>query len=274
MWLILTLLLLLSLSLGHTVEPGCDDWRIDSSSADKVCCNRCKQGNRLVFDCGSDTKQLCEPCTNGTYTDTFTASFCKRCTECISPLRVKQLCTASTDTVCECAQGFRCGDQSCSFCIQECGEGEEPTEHRGCQPCPAGTFNSQIHHHCVKWSSSCPSPDQQIVAAGTAVTDIVCADLKPTTPRPDVKSDPGLMLVIAVICTCLIISAAIPLCMVMYFKKEKTVKMPPMPVETPAVEAGRRLVPEPEQCSFCFPQEERGSNSSLLLDDKPFELVV
>ncbi|MCJ8744639.1 hypothetical protein PDJAM_G00120940 [Pangasius djambal] len=193
---------------------------------------------------------------------------------------MKKPCTASTDTVCECAQGFLCGDESCSFCVQQCGKGEEPTENRGCRPCPAGTFSSQIHHHCVNWSSSCPSPDQQIVAAGTAVSDIVCADLKPTMPTPDVKPKPGMMLVMAIICVCLIISSAMPLCVAMHFKKEKTEKKPPRPVETPVgegsrvVDAGRRLAPEPEQCSFCFPQEERGSHSSLLLDDKPFELVV
>ncbi|KAK3512385.1 hypothetical protein QTP70_007474 [Hemibagrus guttatus] len=123
---------------------------------------------------------------------------------------------------------------------------------------------------------SCPSPDQQIVAEGTAVSDIVCADLKPTMPNespPEIDSkDPGMKLVIAIICACLIISSAMPLCVAMYFKKEKTVKMVLRPAETPA--AGPNLVPEPEQCSFCFPQEERGSHSSLLLNDKPFELVV
>ncbi|XP_034169893.2 tumor necrosis factor receptor superfamily member 9b isoform X2 [Pangasianodon hypophthalmus] len=286
MWLVLTLLLPLSLSLGYKVEPGCDDWTLDPSSSNQVCCNKCKPGNRLVSQCGSNTKALCEPCENGTYAATLTALFCKRCTECISPLRMKKPCNAYTDTVCECVQGFLCGDKSCSFCVQECGKGEEPTENRGCRPCPAGTFNSQIHHHCVNWSSSCPSPDQQITAPGTAFSDIVCADRKPTMPTPDVKPSeispnkippktdnkkPGIMLVMAIICACLIISSAMPLCVAMFFKKEKTEKKPPKPVETPV---GRRLVPEPEQCSFCFPQEERGSHSSLLLDDKPFELVV
>ncbi|KAG7318825.1 hypothetical protein KOW79_017299 [Hemibagrus wyckioides] len=276
MWLHLTLLLLLSWSLGsHEVEPGCEDWTFSSSSSSEVCCRRCKPGNRLVTKCDMDVKVLCTPCENGTYTDNNNAMFCKKCTECIKPLRMKKRCTASSDTVCECIEGFQCGDEACSFCVQQCGKGEEPTEHRDCRPCPAGMFNSQIHHHCMKWSSSCRSPDQQIVAEGTAISDIVCADLKPTMPNeipPKTDSkDPGMKLVIAIICACLIISSAMPLCVAMYFKREKTVKMPLGPAETPA---GPMLVPEPEQCSFCFPQEEHGSHSSLLLNDKPFELVV
>ncbi|XP_047666236.1 tumor necrosis factor receptor superfamily member 9b [Tachysurus fulvidraco] len=273
MWLLLTLLL--SLSMGsHEVEPGCDKL-IRPPSSTEYCCVRCKPGNRLVKTCDSNKEVLCTPCENGTYTRTNT-EYCKRCTECISPLKVKTFCTASSDTVCECAEGFQCGDETCSFCVQQCGKGEEPTDQRDCQPCPAGTFNSQIHHHCIKWSSSCPSADQQIVAEGTAVSDIVCAEIKPTVPNeipsnPDSK-DPGMKLVMAIICACLIVSSAMPLCMAMYFKKEKTEKTPLGPVETPA--ARLSLVPELEQCTFCFPQEEHGSNSSLLLDDKPFELVV
>ncbi|XP_060714683.1 tumor necrosis factor receptor superfamily member 9b [Tachysurus vachellii] len=276
MWLLLTLLLSLSLFMGsHEVEPGCDEWT-HSSSSSEFCCVRCKPGNRLVNNCGPNVQVLCTPCENGTYTRINNAVSCKTCTECISPLRVKTFCTASSDTVCECAEGFQCGDETCSFCVQQCGKGEEPTEQRDCQPCPEGTFNSQIHHHCIKWSSSCPSADQQIVAEGTAVSDIVCAEIKPTVPNeipsnPDSK-DPGMKLVMAIICACLIIISAMPLCIAMYFKKEKTEKTPLRPEETPA--ARQSLVPELEQCNFCFPQEERGSNSSLLLDDKPFELVV
>ncbi|XP_046731552.1 tumor necrosis factor receptor superfamily member 9b isoform X2 [Silurus meridionalis] len=275
MWLLLTLTLCVSLSLGYEVKRGCDEWTFDSSNTRNSCCSRCKAGNRLVSRCGLDVTTLCEPCENGTYTVAHTATSCRVCTGCISPLRVKKQCTASADTVCECVEGFQCGDDSCSFCFQLCGEGEEPTENRGCKPCPAGTFNNQLHHHCVKWNSSCPSADQQIVAAGTAVSNIVCADIKPTEIPPKFYSNdsyPGTTVVIAIICACLVISTVmLLLCVAMHFLKDKMVKTPPEPQKT---ETGRRLVPEPEQCTFCFPQEESGSNSSLLMDDKPFELVV
>ncbi|KAI5622945.1 protein FAM83C-like [Silurus asotus] len=190
MWLLLTLTLCVSLSLGYEVKRGCDEWTFDSSNTRNSCCSRCKAG--------------------------------------------------------------------------------------GCRPCPAGTFNSQLHHQCVKWNSSCPSADQQIVAAGTAVSNIVCADIKPTeNPQKFYSNDsyPGTTVFIAIMCACLIISTAmLLLCVSMHFLKDKMVKTPPEPQKTET--AGRRLVPEPEQCTFCFPQEESGSNSSLLMDDKPFELVV
>ncbi|TSU49991.1 Tumor necrosis factor receptor superfamily member 9 [Bagarius yarrelli] len=215
MWLVLTLLLPLAVSLGYGVEPGCEDWTVVSSSSGGVCCTRCKPG----------------------------------------PLRVKRFCTAASDTVCECVDGFQCGDGVCSYCIRQCGKGEEPTRDRDCRRCPEGTFNSQIHQHCVKWSNSCPSPDQQIVAKGTAVSDIVCADPVAQTELPPKtnRTDAGMMLVIGIICACLIIGTATPLCVKMHLKKEQTVKMPLGPVEDPA---------------------EQGSHSSLLSDDKPFELVV
>lgn len=39
-------------------------------------------------------------------------------------------CTASTDSVCGCKEGFRCGDQQCRYCVMECSKGEEPTYTR------------------------------------------------------------------------------------------------------------------------------------------------
>ncbi|XP_062843159.1 tumor necrosis factor receptor superfamily member 9b [Trichomycterus rosablanca] len=280
MWLVLALMLPLALSLGSEVESGCADWSLDPSK--QACCQTCKPGNQLVRQCGLDPQTLCAPCINGTYATEGIPKSCLRCTQCLSPMRVKTPCTASSDTVCDCDYGFRCGDQKCSFCIQVCGKGEEPSNRR-CQPCPAGKFNNQTHQHCISWSSSCPFPNQRIIAAGTAVSDIVCADVEPTLLPPDVKPtaiqqdseyiSPGLTLAIAVICACLILCSTLPFCVLLHYKSRKTLKTAPIHVKAPA---GRRQVPEPEQCSFCFPQEERGSNSesSLISDDKPFELVV
>lgn len=46
--------------------------------------------------------------------------------------------------------------------------------------------------------------------------------------------DVGMMLVIAIVCVCLMVSSAMTLYVAMYVKKQKTVKMPPMPEEPPA----------------------------------------
>lgn len=128
--------------------------------------------------------------------------FCKRCTECLS-LSVKQLYTAG-DTVsdCVCAQGFQHGDESCSFCVQQCSKGEEPTERDTGLPCSAETFNSYSHQR-IKWSSRFQSPNQQMVAAGTTVNDIICPDLKHTMSTSDIKPT-GIppKLDAAIICAC------------------------------------------------------------------------
>lgn len=52
-----------------------------------------------------------------------------------------------------------------------------------------------------------------------------------------IGADAGTTLIIALICACLIISSAMPLCVALHFKKEKAVKMPPVPVEPPAGES-------------------------------------
>ncbi|XP_066529051.1 tumor necrosis factor receptor superfamily member 9b [Hoplias malabaricus] len=276
MWCTLVLVLALSLSLGSQEESGCDSW----DSVDHIkCCSRCKPGNRLLTRCGEDPKTLCVLCENGTYVTDRSKSHCYRCSECLAPMRVKKPCTAWSDTVCECVEGFRCGGNRCSYCIKECGKGQQPTNNRDCQPCPEGTFNNKVHQSCLKWSSRCPMPEQKIVANGTAISDIVCGpadDQKPSTPRPNADSkdsSPWATLVIVIACAFLILASAVPFFMAVKCKSRQTPKIVPRPEEVPT---GRRQLPEPEQCSLCFPQEEHGSSSeeSLVSEDKPFELVV
>ncbi|XP_072522285.1 tumor necrosis factor receptor superfamily member 9b [Salminus brasiliensis] len=285
MWCVAVLMLVLPLALGVQVESGCEQWE-GSRNVNTVCCSRCKPGNRLINHCGVDPKALCEVCTNGTYITDGSQKLCQSCKYCTGPMRVKQPCTATADTVCECVEGFRCGDDQCSHCVQECGKGEEPSDNRGCQPCRKGTFNNQIHHACMNWSSGCPSPDQKIIAQGTAESDIVCGpkdDLKPTTPLPEINPtktqpdgidhSPWTSVVIAIFCALLILFLAMPLFMAVICKNGQKLKTAPGLEEAAA---GRMQMPELEQCSFCFPQEEQGSSSevSLVSDDKPFELVV
>ncbi|XP_026851859.2 tumor necrosis factor receptor superfamily member 9b [Electrophorus electricus] len=283
MWTVLVALLLFPQSLGFRVESGCMKWRHVSNPVSGVCCEVCHSGNRMVTECGSDPTGLCEPCANGTYVAESNAMFCSRCSACTAPQRVKTPCTSKHDTQCECVHGFLCGDPSCSFCIKECGRGEEPTDLRSCRPCPAGTFNNQPHSRCVKWMESCPEPDQRVTTPGTAFSDIVCStepDRRPTTPQADLSprhshDSVGFVLAVSVVCTCLIICVALPLLVTSVWRRGEPMKKPQ---DTQEVLAGQRSVSDLEHCSFCFPQEECGSISAASLishgDDKPFELVV
>uniref|UniRef100_A0A8C4GP69 Tumor necrosis factor receptor superfamily, member 9a n=1 Tax=Dicentrarchus labrax TaxID=13489 RepID=A0A8C4GP69_DICLA len=138
-------------------------------------------GNRLVKECGRSPKELCIPCEPRTYTVKPKEFRCARCTQCI--VQVEQ-CTATTDTKCGCMEGLICGDDRCSFCIDKCDRGQEPTKERSCRPCPDGTFNDKSHQMCKPWSIKCSKPYQNIVAKGTAFTDIKCANVSLSPVHP------------------------------------------------------------------------------------------
>ncbi|TRY82521.1 hypothetical protein DNTS_013831 [Danionella cerebrum] len=123
---VLFTLLIFSVEVTWTdgVESGCDDWI--SYTKDDVCCTRCKPGNRLVKRCGEEPEKLCTPCDPGMYV-TKIDNRCYRCTQCTGIQITVKPCTGSSDAVCGCKAGFRCGDDKCSFCVTECKKGEEPT---------------------------------------------------------------------------------------------------------------------------------------------------
>ncbi|TRY82520.1 hypothetical protein DNTS_013831 [Danionella cerebrum] len=148
---VLFTLLIFSVEVTWTdgVESGCDDWI--SYTKDDVCCTRCKPGNRLVKRCGEEPEKLCTPCDPGMYV-TKIDNRCYRCTQCTGIQITVKPCTGSSDAVCGCKAGFRCGDDKCSFCVTECKKGEEPTSDRLCRACPEGTFNDKLHSECKEWS--------------------------------------------------------------------------------------------------------------------------
>ncbi|XP_062872089.1 tumor necrosis factor receptor superfamily member 9a [Trichomycterus rosablanca] len=157
---------------AEEISAGCQDWILGQNRS--VCCRRCKPGNRLVMECGPDPEKLCAPCHPNTYTVKPMSMACSRCTQCSDPQFELKACNTSTDTVCGCKPGLRCGDNQCKFCVDECGKGEEPTPKRSCRKCPEGTFNDKIHSSCKPWTKSCPE-GQILIAKGDAFSDIKCS---------------------------------------------------------------------------------------------------
>ncbi|XP_051516927.1 tumor necrosis factor receptor superfamily member 9-like [Myxocyprinus asiaticus] len=258
-------------------DIGCDVWTLSDQD---VCCNKCKPGNRLVDRCGRDPQLLCTPCEPESYTTNLKSYFCRKCTQCIGPQFTLKPCNSSSDTVCGCKKGYRCGNKECSFCVTECGEGEEPTDQRSCRKCLQGTFNDKIHSMCKKWRESCPEA-QILVPKGNAFKDHECRSLDVESmkdPLNVVKKDEtkfatspvwitGGMAGLGVLC----IIASVVAC-VQSQNKTKNLKTD-MPEEVS--EVSRNMIVEQEACSFHHPEQEQGGSSeSISTQDSESKLIV
>ncbi|XP_056129967.1 tumor necrosis factor receptor superfamily member 9a [Lampris incognitus] len=284
---------LLTLALSLLI-PGCAsraaethgscgkwDW---NETKQQVCCNRCHPGNRLVKQCSSNMEDLCTPCETNTYTLDPTQYSCLVCTQCVDPQIVEKPCTRETDTVCKCKAGLKCGNQKCSFCVKECGRGEEP-EKRSCKPCPDGTFNDQIHQKCKRRSTSCPHPDESIVDQGTATSDIKCQIISQpplnftvrTTRRGNPAAWSALEFSLMILCLSLLSLGVLSFIVInaakiskIFNKTKKTTRKTAI-IRTPTDDPRTLIAVE---CSFHEAQQENGSSSeSLSSKDSKVQLV-
>uniref|UniRef100_A0A673IZ88 Tumor necrosis factor receptor superfamily member 9-like n=1 Tax=Sinocyclocheilus rhinocerous TaxID=307959 RepID=A0A673IZ88_9TELE len=265
------ILLIFSLVLNSTIgaDTGCDDWTLNGND---VCCKRCKPGNRLVESCGRDPEKLCIPCEPDTYI-TSHEFHCLRCTQCIGKQFTLKPCTISSDTVCGCKAGYRCGNDKCSFCVTECKEGEEPTKERSCRKCPEGKFNDKIHSMCKEWRKSIIADFLRLLKlTGLHIfqyeyqiltSRIFLYLLEPTKLLP-VFIAAG-MAGLAVLC---IIASVVA-----YVKAQNKTEKPKS--DTPDQDESRIMTVEQEDCSFRHPEQEQGGSSeSINTQDSESKLIV
>ncbi|MEQ2256800.1 hypothetical protein ILYODFUR_027828 [Ilyodon furcidens] len=145
------------------IEVGCKKW---SPIGDTFVCNECHPGNYLVKKHGRTPTELCTPCENGTFTEKTDDKECYICRQCVGALVHLKDCTPKSDTQCACKKGLVCGNEKCTYCVDECGKGYEPdSNNRSCRPCPEGTFNDKIHQKCKPFSTRTPTDDPRTLIA-------------------------------------------------------------------------------------------------------------
>ncbi|XP_069802512.1 tumor necrosis factor receptor superfamily member 14 isoform X2 [Dendropsophus ebraccatus] len=114
-----------------------------------VCCPMCDKGSFVKTHCiSSSSSSVCVICADNTYMDHPNGlTACFRCKECDagSGQIIKERCTTTSDTKCECKPGYFCMTQDCDLC--------------------------QLH-------TPCP-PGQYIKEPGTGWSDTVCAECQP-----------------------------------------------------------------------------------------------
>ncbi|XP_022058381.1 tumor necrosis factor receptor superfamily member 9a [Acanthochromis polyacanthus] len=250
-------------SIGQ-IEVGCRRWTPDGK--EDVCCNECHPGNRIYTKCGKDPKELCTPCAPGKFILEF-KDRCKPCTKCVGVQVHLKDCTAASDTVCGCKEGFTCGNSECSFCVETCGKGQEPTPDRSCRPCPDGFFNDKTHSKCKPWSTKCPRRDQRM-EKGDAFTDIKCvnASVPSHTKKPD-DTEQLWPVVLSVLTSAVLMAFIIIIIITVTMKILKRGKKPAKPVtKTPII---RTPTDDPRtliaiECSFHEAQQEQGSSTESL----------
>ncbi|KAL7864912.1 hypothetical protein AOLI_G00163320 [Acnodon oligacanthus] len=284
---------LLIASLFHTsvrTEDGCADWVLSDNG---ICCKACHPGNRLVEKCGPDSNQFCKPCEPGTFTTEPLQQFCRRCTQCIGPRVVVKNCTPSSDTVCGCTAGLRCGNSRCSYCVDECKKGEEPTTERTCRKCPQGKFNDQIHSKCIPRRKSCPD-GQELVSISDASLNNECKPkaftLAPVRIIPleyitvellqtkIKKKDDTFWPLVGVTGSIFLLICAFFLALWFAYKPKNTTNTETkdlQPETLPPEELRVMIMEHDDACSFRQPEQEQGGSSeSLSTQDSDSKLIL
>ncbi|XP_077113577.1 tumor necrosis factor receptor superfamily member 14-like isoform X2 [Ranitomeya variabilis] len=153
-----------------------------------TCCPMCDKGFFVKASCTEElSRTICEICMVPPHTDHPNGLVeCFKCEQCDSgaDLVVKQNCTESSHTVCECSDGHFCVSQECNICIDytECQPGEyvkkpgDPVADTECDECPEGHYSDTNNAaQCSPWIK-CVELGQSLYKEGNSTADSICKE--------------------------------------------------------------------------------------------------
>uniref|UniRef100_W5MF94 Zgc:153759 n=1 Tax=Lepisosteus oculatus TaxID=7918 RepID=W5MF94_LEPOC len=131
----------------------------------EICCPKCNRGERVAKNCTDTTSTLCKTCPESTYMDhPNELNECKRCQKCEAEegMITKLRCSPTSNSVCECGEGFFCSvpaDRGCSKCLNHtvCSEGQFTKQNEylvNGECCPMCPIGSRVLRHCTEFSNT------------------------------------------------------------------------------------------------------------------------
>ncbi|XP_042346300.1 tumor necrosis factor receptor superfamily member 6B-like [Plectropomus leopardus] len=177
---IISMLLLPGLFLLFGVE-SVPTFVHQDAAGNTLICNKCQPGTYMVAYCTATTPTKCEPCKSQHFTELW--NYLPKCLYCYNfcteNQEVETECSATTNRVCRCKEGFyMTGD----FCMRhaECGPGHgvktkgTPQTNTVCESCSDGYFSasSSALESCVK-HQECAS-GQIALLPGSVTHDKMC----------------------------------------------------------------------------------------------------
>ncbi|XP_069596824.1 tumor necrosis factor receptor superfamily member 14 isoform X2 [Ranitomeya imitator] len=153
-----------------------------------VCCPMCDKGSFVKSHCTKElSSSVCVICADTTYMDHPNGlTECFRCKECDSGanLVVKQKCTETSNTVCECSAGHFCKSQECDMCqvYTECQPGHyvkkpgTPVTNTECDECPKGHYSDRNNAAQCYPRTNCVELGQILYKEGNSTADSICKE--------------------------------------------------------------------------------------------------
>ncbi|XP_071392183.1 tumor necrosis factor receptor superfamily member 14-like [Centroberyx affinis] len=212
------------------------------------CCPMCPPGNRVYKDCTDRNRTSCLPCTEGTFLDKPSErTECFPCANCDAGvgLKVKRLCTTTSDAVCEPLEGHYCIDPKEDGCAaaqthRSCKPGQyisqtgTATTDTVCIDCTGETYSDGTFTSCQP-HTKCESMRLQQIRPGTHSTDSECREQ---------SSDKTIIITISVVVLLLLIGTDALICLIKKRGKQRTGRTIPMVLEQETLNG----VGTPETC--------------------------